>query len=74
MSVPSVPPPKVQHAWVNGLDLAYVEQGHGVAVVFVHGAPGDHRCWEGQREVVADKYRDHERTLTADTREGPWKS
>lgn len=57
MSTDSVPPPEVQHASVNGVDLAYLEQGHGVPVVFVHGAPGDHRCWEGQREAVAERYR-----------------
>lgn len=57
MSTTPVPPPKVQHARVNGVDLAYVEQGHGVPVVLVHGGAGDHRHWEGQREAVAERYR-----------------
>jgi hypothetical protein len=52
MSTASVPPPEVQHARVNGVDLPYRDQGHGVPVVFVH-APGDHRAWEGQREAAA---------------------
>lgn len=57
MNIGSVPPPEVRHARVNGVDLVYLEQGHGVPVVFVHGAPGDHRSWEGQREVVSERYR-----------------
>jgi pimeloyl-ACP methyl ester carboxylesterase len=57
MNIASVPPPEVRHARVNGVDLVYLEQGHGVPVVFVHGAPGDHRSWEGQREAVAERYR-----------------
>jgi pimeloyl-ACP methyl ester carboxylesterase len=58
MNTDSVPPPlEVQHARVNGVDLPYLDQGHGLPVVFVHGAPGDHRSWEGQREAVAERYR-----------------
>jgi pimeloyl-ACP methyl ester carboxylesterase len=57
MSTASVPPPEVQHARVNGVDFPYLDQGHGVPVVFVHGAPGDHRSFEGQREAVAERYR-----------------
>jgi pimeloyl-ACP methyl ester carboxylesterase len=57
MNTASVPPPEVHHARVNGVDLPYLDQGHGVPVVFVHGDPGDHRAWEGQREAVAERYR-----------------
>ena len=57
MSTASVRPPEVHHARVNGVDLPYVDQGHGVPVVFVHGNPCDHRIWEGQREAVAERYR-----------------
>ena len=57
MNTDSVPLPEIQHARVNGVDLAYLDQGHGVPVVFVHGAPGDHRFWEGQRQAVAERYR-----------------
>ena len=57
MSTDSVPPPGVLHARVNGVDLPYLDQGHGVPVVFVHGIPGDHRLWEGQREAMAERYR-----------------
>jgi pimeloyl-ACP methyl ester carboxylesterase len=42
---------------VNGISLTYLEQGQGAPVVFVHGATLDHRAWEGQREVVAQRYR-----------------
>jgi pimeloyl-ACP methyl ester carboxylesterase len=57
MNTDSVPPPKVRNTRVNGVDLPYLDQGHGLPVVFVHGAPGDHRSWEGQREAVAERYR-----------------
>ena len=35
-------------ATVNGVDLAYVEQGQGEPVLFVHGGSGDYRVWEQQ--------------------------
>ena len=35
-------------AEVNGVSLAYVEQGEGEAVVFVHGAMSDLRTWQQQ--------------------------
>ena len=57
MSTDSVSAPEVRHARVNGVDLPYLDQGRGVPVVFVHGAPGDHRSFEGQRDAVADRYR-----------------
>jgi pimeloyl-ACP methyl ester carboxylesterase len=42
---------------VNSVTLAYIEQGAGTPVVFLHGAFADHRIWEAQRETVAAKYR-----------------
>ena len=53
----SVPLPEVQNARVNGVDLPYLDQGQGVPVIFVHGTPGDHRVWEGQRAAVTERYR-----------------
>ena len=38
---------------VNGVSLAYVDEGSGVSIVFVHPALLDHRGWEGQRESFA---------------------
>ena len=49
--------PELRYAQLPGARLRYVEQGAGPAVVFVHGAMGDHRVWEGQREAVAERYR-----------------
>jgi pimeloyl-ACP methyl ester carboxylesterase len=40
-----------------GVDLAYVEEGTGPAVLFVHGAFGDWRTWDGLRSYVAPQYR-----------------
>lgn len=41
----------------NGTTLAYVDQGRGTPVVFVHGAVSDHRLWEPQRDACARSYR-----------------
>ena len=41
----------------NGVDLVYAEQGKGVPVLFVHGAVGDLRFWEPQREAFAKQHR-----------------
>jgi pimeloyl-ACP methyl ester carboxylesterase len=49
------PPPR--HLWVNGVELSYIEQGTGAPVVFVHGAGGDLRAWEPQRQAIAPQYR-----------------
>ena len=42
---------------VNGTDLAYVEEGRGETVVFVHGAMGDWRTWDSIRPYVSPHYR-----------------
>ena len=47
----------VKNLRANGVGLAYVEQGTGDTVVFVHGAVGDWRSWEGVRPLIAEKYR-----------------
>ena len=47
----------VKQMSVNGTSLAYVEQGQGETVVFVHGAFGDWRNWEAMRPRIAEKYR-----------------
>jgi hypothetical protein len=49
--------PQLQTVEVNGTRLAYIEDGRGVAVIFVHGAIADYRYWESQREAIARKYR-----------------
>jgi pimeloyl-ACP methyl ester carboxylesterase len=41
---------------VNGVSLAYVEEGTGETVVFVHGAMGDWRSWDALRPFIAGKY------------------
>jgi pimeloyl-ACP methyl ester carboxylesterase len=41
----------------NGTTLAYVGQGRGTPVVFVHGAVSDHRLWGPQRDACAARHR-----------------
>jgi pimeloyl-ACP methyl ester carboxylesterase len=47
---------QVKQMPVNGVDLAYVEDGKGATVLFVHGAMGDWRTWDGLRPFIAEKY------------------
>ena len=49
--------PQTRQLRVNGVDLSYIEQGSGAPVVFVHGAVGDLRAWEPQRQAIATQYR-----------------
>lgn len=42
---------------VNGVQLAYVEQGQGKPLIFVHGSLGDFRSWALQQEPFAKHYR-----------------
>lgn len=53
-STESIP---VKQMRVNGVDLAYVEEGGGPTVLFVHGAFGDWRTWEVMRPYVSSRYR-----------------
>jgi len=47
---------QVKKLRVNGVELAYVEEGKGETVVFVHGTAGDWRNWEGLRPALAEIY------------------
>lgn len=50
--------PPLRQMPVNGVELAYVVEGEGETVVFVHGAGGDWRTWDEVRpKIVAGKYR-----------------
>ena len=44
-------------ATVNGIDLAYIEQGQGEPVLFVHGGAGDYRAWDQQMNAFGAGYR-----------------
>lgn len=56
MRHPTTEEMQVKKLRVNGVELAYVEEGKGETVVFVHGTAGDWRNWEGLRPSVAEKY------------------
>jgi len=49
--------PAVKHMSVNGASLAYVDEGAGAPVVFVHGRLGDYRVWEADRAPIAAHHR-----------------
>jgi non-heme chloroperoxidase len=42
---------------VNGVELHYIEQGHGEPVVLLHGGQADYRAWGAQMPAFAEKYR-----------------
>ncbi len=42
---------------VGDATLAYVSEGEGVPVVFVHGAISDLRAWEPYRAMIGDDRR-----------------
>jgi pimeloyl-ACP methyl ester carboxylesterase len=42
---------------INGVDLHYVEQGHGTPVVLVHGFPLDSRIFARQIDSLSGKFR-----------------
>jgi len=46
-----------QSVHVNGIDLAYLAQEGGDAVVFVHGSVNDYRSWRAQLTPFAERYR-----------------
>ncbi len=47
---------QVKKLKVSDVELAYVEEGKGETVVFVHGFAGDWRTWESLRPFISDKY------------------
>jgi pimeloyl-ACP methyl ester carboxylesterase len=50
-------PPATRQLRANGADLSYIEEGKGAPVVFAHGAVGDLRFWEPQRQAFAKGHR-----------------
>jgi pimeloyl-ACP methyl ester carboxylesterase len=49
--------PEVKVVRAGNVELHYVEQGHGVPVVFVHGSVDDYRSFEPQLEPLSQHYR-----------------
>ena len=42
---------------VNGIELAFVDQGAGTPVVLLHGFPLDHSMWNAQIDALSENYR-----------------
>ena len=38
---------------VNGVELHYVDRGHGEPVIFIHGGLADYRMWDAQTAAFA---------------------
>jgi pimeloyl-ACP methyl ester carboxylesterase len=47
----------IQHLEANGTDIAYVDEGSGAPIVFIHGGLADLRTWDAIRPLVAAKHR-----------------
>jgi len=47
----------MQHVTINGAALEYFERGRGEPIVFVHGAPSDHRLWLPHCSPFSARYR-----------------
>jgi 3-oxoadipate enol-lactonase len=43
--------------YINGRKLAFVDSGHGPALLLVHGWPLDHSMWDGQIKGLAARHR-----------------
>ncbi len=41
----------------DGIELAYIEEGEGQPVIFVHGGPNDYRVWTNQMKPFSHGYR-----------------
>ena len=50
-------PPRAARILVNGLQLCYLEQGQGSAVVFLHGLGSAAEDWQLQFPAFAPRYR-----------------
>lgn len=61
--VPSAPlpvasqPAQPTKVAVGGVELHYIEQGEGEAVILLHGGQGDYRAWPALIEQLAPRYR-----------------
>lgn len=45
--------PAIKESEANGVTIPYAEEGMGETIVFLHGAMGDFRVWEGVRPDIA---------------------
>lgn len=54
----------IRTAHINGITLAYTDQGQGIPVLFVHGFPLNQQMWKPQIEALTPHYR----VLTLDLR------
>jgi 3-oxoadipate enol-lactonase len=47
----------MQHAKISTTELAYVDQGHGLPILLIHGFPLDHSMWDAQIQALAASFR-----------------
>lgn len=45
------------NARINGINLAYTDQGSGLSLVFLHAFPFNRRMWQPQVQALSDRFR-----------------
>jgi pimeloyl-ACP methyl ester carboxylesterase len=45
----------VRHAKINGVELKYLEEGHGTLVLLLHGFPDTALTWDRTIRLLADR-------------------
>ena len=48
---------ELRHTSVDGLRVAYVEEGSGEPIVLIHGYPQNHKTWRAQIPHLAKTHR-----------------
>jgi hypothetical protein len=52
----SIQPTKIRVRGHPGIELHYIEQGHGEPLILLYGGQGDYRSWEPQMKVLSPQF------------------
>lgn len=53
----SIQPTRIRVGDHRGVELHYIQQGHGEPLILLHGGTGDYRSWEPQIKAFSQQYR-----------------